>query len=235
MELANEIRASMLAVGVEVSDAQQGALLEHARRMLAVNDYLNLTRITEAHDVAILHVADSVLALPALESAPEGPFVDLGSGAGYPGIPLAILSGRQVTLVESRGKKAAFLTEVVAALGLGAEVLPERAEEVASKRLGAFAAVTARALAPLPSLVELAAPLLRHSGILIAMKGDPSAEEIRSGDAAGKLVGMKRIRTDRVELPGTDATRTLVTYRREGAPKVRLPRRPGMAQRKPLA
>jgi 16S rRNA (guanine527-N7)-methyltransferase len=157
---------------------------------------------------------------------------DIGSGAGYPGIPLALTSGRFVTLIESRGRKASFLQEVVDVLGVDGDVAAVRAEELAAGRQGRYAVVTARAVAPLAALVELASPLLVEGGRLVAMKGSPEESELTHGNTAALLVGMKRLSVERVRLPGSDVHRTIVTYVRSGRPSVKLPRSPGAAQRR---
>jgi len=123
----------------------------------------------------------------------------------------------------------------VRALGIDAEVSAHRVEELALERAQEFAVAVARALAPLPSLVELAAPLLAPEGLLIAMKGRPSDDEVDRGDRVAAKVGLERIGTDAVELPGRNEHRTLITYRRIAKASVRLPRRPGMAQKHPMA
>ncbi|HEY3317692.1 MAG TPA: 16S rRNA (guanine(527)-N(7))-methyltransferase RsmG [Coriobacteriia bacterium] len=233
--LREHIMVALESLGLSADEPVLDALVLHAGMMLATNAIHNLTRITDEEDVALLHVADSLTALPYLVAAPEGSFADIGSGAGYPGIPLALLSARHAVLVESRAKKAAFLQEAVDVLGIDAEVRMSRAEELAESQAGAFGAVTARALATLPSLVELAAPLLVVGGTLIALKGEPGAEEYASGDAVARIVGLKRTSTDPVTIPGVDLQRTIVCYRRERESRIALPRRPGMAQKKPLA
>jgi 16S rRNA (guanine527-N7)-methyltransferase len=198
------------------------------------NQRFNLTSIHEA-DAVPLHVLDSCVAARCLEGAPAGQFADIGSGAGFPGIPLAILTCRPAGLVESVGKKARFLESVVEELCLKATVQPFRAEEVAEAHAGEFAAVTARALSALPSLVELAAPLLVRGGWLVCLKGAPEDEELQRGDVAARLCGLRRLGTELVRVPGVEGRRTVVTYERVGSPSVRLPRRNGMAQRAPLA
>ncbi len=234
--LRDDIVACLEAMGLQTTAAQLDALVIHATMLVEANTHMNLTRITRDEDVALLHVADSLTILPFLRSAPPGAFADLGSGGGYPGIPLGIMSGRHLTLVESRGKKAEFLQGVIDEIGLDADVRPLRAEELAVTERGAYAAVVARALAPLESLVELAAPLLERGGVLIAMKGLPGVEELDTGDAAGAVVGLKRTGTVGVELPAAAAAeRTVVSYVSVAASKILLPRRPGMAQRHPLA
>jgi 16S rRNA (guanine527-N7)-methyltransferase len=127
------------------------------------------------------------------------------------------------------------LERVVEELRLEATVHPFRAEELALEQPGAFSAVTARALSALPSLVELAAPLLAHKGLLVCFKGRPEEDELRRGDIAAQRCGLERIEAVSVHVPGVDAARTIVVYRQESRPSVRLPRRNGLAQRQPLA
>jgi 16S rRNA (guanine527-N7)-methyltransferase len=209
-------------------------LARHLRSVALTNEVMNLTSIAEA-DFVPLHMLDSLTALPFLRNAPDGAFADIGSGAGFPGIPLAILSGRPVALVESVRKKAAFLSAVCADLRLEATVHPIRAEELAAQQPGSFGAVVARAVSALPSLVELATPLLREGGILICMKGRADDDELARGDAAAAVCGLVRERTESVRVPGVDAERTIAVYRKTARPRVKLPRRTGMAQRQPLA
>jgi 16S rRNA (guanine527-N7)-methyltransferase len=221
--------------GFEPSERQVELLALHTQAVLERNQTLNLTRITEVDAVIRLHILDSVTILPFLAAAPSGDIVDLGAGAGFPGVPLAILQDRPVTLVESVKKKAAFLAEVCEELAIPARIVGLRAEELATREREAYAAVVARALASLPALVELAAPLLKKRGVLIAMKGSPSVEELESGDAAARMCGLKRGNLVRLKLSGGDEERTIVVYESVGRPRLKLPRRPGMAQRHPLA
>jgi 16S rRNA (guanine527-N7)-methyltransferase len=195
---------------------------------------MNLTTIP-SEQFASLHVLDSLSALPYLDSAPPGRFADIGAGAGYPGIPLAIASARPVDLVESVRKKASFLSRVCAELCLEATVHAIRAEELALVNGGAYSAVVARALSSLPSLAELASPLLAIGGVLICLKGSPEESELQRGDVAANVCGLKRQMIESVAIPGVDARRSVVVYRKERGPRMPLPRRVGLAQRQPLA
>jgi 16S rRNA (guanine527-N7)-methyltransferase len=229
-----EITDGLESMGVACGADAVQAVARHLELVAEANASFNLTAIPDEQAVA-LHLLDSVAALPYLNAAPEGDFADLGSGAGFPGLPLAILSGRHVTLVESVKKKAAFLERVISDLCLEAVVQGIRAEELALTSSLRFSAITARALSGLPSLVELASPLLRPEGLLICLKGAPDAGELARGDAAAAKCGMERVETAAVSVPGVDARRTIVVYRRRGAADVSLPRRNGLAQRQPLA
>lgn len=231
---AQDVGAAISAVGGSGSDQELELIALHADAVLDENTRMNLTRVTEKSDVLRLHIADSATAMRALGDLVAGPIVDIGSGAGYPGIVLRILSGREVTLVESVKKKAAFLTAISEELSLGVEVLGERAEDVARVHPDAFAGVVARALASLPALVELATPMLMRRGRLIAMKGPLDQEELLRGDKVAKICGMSRISLDEFQLSQGER-RTIVCYEKTRGSSVPLPRRSGMAQRHPLA
>lgn len=233
-ERLREITDGLARMGISCGAEAAAALSTHLGLLEEANASFNLTAIAPEDSVS-MHVLDSAAALPFLNAAPEGEFTDLGSGAGFPGIPLAILSGRSVTLVESVKKKAAFLERAAAGLRLKATVRPVRAEELAAERREGYSAVTARALSSLPSLVELASPLLSVGGLLICLKGSPDDEELARGDAAAAICGMVRTETSPVVIPGIDAARTIVVFRRSGKRKLALPRRNGMAQRQPIA
>lgn len=228
------IRQALAQHGIATTDWQSEALAKHAAMVLEANRDFNLTRISSPADVLTLHVVDSAVAVAAVSAAPAGPVADLGSGPGYPGFVVAILSGRQAVLVESVRKKASFLERVAAELDIGVSVYANRAEELARERGGSFACVVARALAPLPSLVELAAPLLIDGGRLVAMKARPAENELASGLEAARLCGMRQVELVTLELAATHL-RTLVVYERVGPPNDALPRRIGLAQRAPLA
>jgi len=222
---------------VSISDKQAYLLSKHLEMVLDGNRKFNLTAITDVADAIVLHVVDSLMVLPEISSAPEGPIADIGTGPGFPGIPLAVMTGRRVDLVESIGKKARFLETVVDTLELcdTVKVINERAEQLASHTRGAYGAVTARAVTSLPALVELSAPLLRLEGILVSLKGRVGADELDSGAKAAAMVGLTYSGIRKYTLLDHDAARSCVTYTRTGSSSIQLPRRAGLAQRKPLA
>lgn len=205
--------------------------------LLEANTKLNLTRIVEPNSAIRLHTLDSLTALPEVLAAPEGDILDIGTGGGIPGLPLMIATSRRGVLIDSVAKKARAVAAMVAALGLAdqVEVDAARAEDIALRDPARFAVVVARAVAPLPSLVELAAPLLKKNGVLVALKGRPEEAELGSGVRVAKAVGMRFESSRTLSLPGDGAeTRTILVYRKVGRPSVRLPRRVGLAQSAPL-
>ncbi len=223
-------------LGVDVTAESAELMLDHLDLVLCANERLNLTSITSREAAVSRHIVDSVAASAHIEHV-STPIADLGSGAGYPGIPVSIAVGEPVELVESIKKKATFLEQCVTDLGglNGSVVFSLRAEELALQSPGRYGTVLARAVTSLPSLVELASPLLRMSGRLVAMKGSPTAKERESGSAAGRMVGMKECDWVEYALPGSGERRTIVIYQKTAPSDVALPRRVGLAQRGPLA
>jgi 16S rRNA (guanine527-N7)-methyltransferase len=231
-----EIIASGHELGIAVTELQATRLLDHLGAVLESNKRLNLTAIADRERAIRLHIVDSLAVVSRVASA-SGKIADIGSGAGFPGIPVAIVSRRPVDLIESVKKKAAFLEECVDALaGLyGSNVLAVRAEEAALVPKNRYQHVTARALTSLPALVELASPLLVIGGTLWAMKGAPTTEELESGFRAAGLVGMQEVERLKYTLPSSDERRMIVGYAKFAEPTIALPRRAGLAQKRPLA
>ncbi len=223
------------ALEVKLSECDRELLLQHLDAVLEANRQLNLTGPTTREEAVVRHTLDSLALLHILgEGALK--LADLGSGAGFPGIPIGIVGGFEVHLIESIGKKAAFLRRVVRQLGRGihAEVHAMRAEERALSEPGCYDVVTARAVTSLPALVELAAPLLRLGGLMLAMKGRPDVGELERGVLAAKAAGMCEVLQHPYELPIAEGGRLIVVYEKRSAPLVRLPRRAGKAQKRPL-
>lgn len=230
------LRTALYEAGIELDDQKVGLLYRHLELVIHKNQTTNLTRIDGVEDGSYLHVVDSLLLLSAFDAAPKGSFMDIGTGAGYPGIPLAIVTGRKAMLVDSVRKKAAAVEEFVRALGLQSKVRVDsaRVEELGRTQRGRYAVVTARAVAQTNVLVEYAAPLLCKGGHLIVAKARPSDEEIEAANRAARLCGLKSVSRETFELPGGRGHREVLSYQKVGNPVVRLPRAVGMAQHHPL-
>ena len=214
---------------------QQDLIKRHLQLVIEKNREINLTRIDTLKEGMILHVEDSLVALPEVNDSIEGLLGDLGSGAGYPGIPLAIATGRNSMLVDARQKKMVAVKDIIDELGIGdqVETFSGRAELLARTHRAQFSVLTARALAKLPVLMELASPLLKKNGRLICYKAQIDDEEIQHARAVQKTTGMKMISDRRLTLEDS-YQRRIIVFERVGNPTVKLPRQEGMAQRSPL-
>jgi 16S rRNA (guanine527-N7)-methyltransferase len=194
------------------------------------------TTVRDPERVRDDHLADALVALELDVIRTAGTIVDVGSGAGVPGLPLAIaLAGATVTLVEANGRKCDFLRRAVDQLELGnVRVVPARAEEVASVANEGWDVVTARALAPLGVVAEYAAPLLRLGGTLVAWRGQREPEVEAEADRAAKILGLSGQLVQRVvPYPGA-SHRHLHLMSKVSPTPARFPRRPGMARKRPL-
>lgn len=234
--LVAELGEILAAYGIDTTDVQRRLLVRHLLLVIDKNRTLNLTRISDPHDALVLHILDSLLLLDAFGQAPTGPYIDVGTGAGYPGIPLAIASKRDGILVDSVGKKTDAVSSFVEKLGLSGQVSCRhaRVEDLARDMPGRFAVVVARAVAQANVLVEYAAPLLMLGGRLVMAKANVGDGEMLAGDEAAKLCGMRRVSRETYELPRGMGHREVISYERAGKPRVRLPRKAGMAKRSPL-
>jgi 16S rRNA (guanine527-N7)-methyltransferase len=187
----------------------------------------------EAVDV---HVADSLSALEVPELRSAAAIADVGSGAGFPGLPLAVALPARVDLVESTGRKAEVIRRLIDAAGASnARVVAERVEDLAGgEGREAYEAVTARAVGSLAVLVEYASPLLLPGGVLVAWKGSRDPEEEEAGGAAADRAGMAPKAVLRVEPYRGSRNRHLHVYLKTGPTPPGLPRRPGVAAKRPL-
>lgn len=215
----------------EGSPQRLAVLLEALR-----DEQVSLTTVRDPREGADVHVADSLsgLEVPAVRKARS--IADLGSGAGFPGLVLALsLPGAEVALVESVGRKGAWLERAAGLLGVQSrvEVVARRAEEW-SAGLGTRDLVTARALAPLGVLLEYAAPLLIDGGTLVAWKGHRDGAEERDASAAGAILGMELVEVRPVTpWPGA-GERHLHLWSKVRPTPAKYPRRAGMARKRPL-
>lgn len=189
-------------------------------------------------DLVDVHVADSLAALEVEELRRAARIADLGAGAGFPGIPLAIaLPAAQVDLIEASKRKCAVIGRLIEAAGIdNASVVPARAEEwAATEGSAVYAAVCARAVAPLPVLAEYAAPLLADNGLLVAWKGRRDPDEERRGAQAARETGLEPAEVRPVQPYTASRDRHLHLYRKLRPTPDRFPRRPGVAAKRPLA
>ncbi len=219
-----------------VDDKQRQQIQDYLQAVLQTNNDINLTTIHDFNDGLVLHIEDSLAGLEEVNSAPDGQLVDLGTGGGFPGAPLALASSRDVLLVDSTKKKIDAIMGIVNELQIPrVKAYAGRIEELAQEQPGAFAVATARALSSLPSLLELAAPLLIQGGHLVAYKSDKADEEIERAILLEQKLGMKFLSCRDLVLSDGITPRSIIVFEKVAPPTVKLPRRPGMAQKRPYA
>ena len=201
-------------------------LAQYVELVLEANRKFNLTGARTVEEF-VPHILDSLTVVPYVRS----PYVDIGSGAGLPGIPVAIVAGVRTVLVEATAKKAAFLRDAIAALGVAAEVVGARAEDAGRKRelREQFASATARAIASAPTALELTAPLLALGGLAILQRGAMEVDERRALEGAALMLGCA------VDAEVTlERERRLILVRKTSPTPDRYPRRSGIPEKRPL-
>ncbi len=224
------------AWGLPLDAAQLAQFLVYADELAAWNAHTNLTAITDREGVYVRHFADSLALAQHWGDAPDT-LVDLGSGAGFPGLPLKLLRPElALTMVDSVGKKTAFLTHLASRLGLsGVRVITGRAEDLGRDRTDRerHTVVTARAVADLRVLAEYGLPLLRVGGRLLAPKGATADAEAAAAARVIRLLGGELVAVAPVTLPGVEP-RAVVVIRKVAPTDPRYPRPVGVPARKPL-
>ena len=211
--------------------------LEPMLRLLAAAPD-SLSSVTDPGKARRIHLADSLSGLQIDEIASARSALDLGSGAGFPGIPLALaLPGTEFTLLDSVGKKVRFMESVIAELGLtNARAIHSRSEDWArGEGAGAYGVVTARAVAPLQALAELASPLLAEGGVLAAWKGEREKDEESRLAALGDRLAMEIDRVVPVTPFESSRERHIYVVRKVAPTPADLPRRAGMVRKRPLS
>ncbi len=234
-------------LGLPLSDRQIEQFAAYFRLLVEWNERFNLTAITDLEGVQTKHFLDSLAGWPPTAAemggagGRSGPLhlVDVGTGAGFPGVPLKILlPDLKLTLVDGTGKKVLFLNQLVEALGLAqVAVVQGRAEELGQKPAfrERFDLVTARAVAPLNTLVEYLLPLVRRDGLAVIYKGANAAQEFIDARKAIELLGGETTRMAPLKVPFLEETRFLLLVRKLKPTPAIYPRGQGLARTKPLA
>ncbi len=224
-------------LGLSLNEQQVTQFQRYREMLLDWNSRINLTAITDPEEVLSKHFLDSLSLLIAYDR-PGARLLDIGSGAGFPGLPLKIARPRwEVVLLEATGKKVTFLRHVIEALRLeGVVALQGRAEELAHNEAfrASFDVVTARAVASLPMLLEYAAPFCRMGGQIIFPKNGDLAEEFAQGKRAAQMVGATLKEDIPVSLPGLEGSRRLLVWEQVGKCPVQIPRGGSAMAKKPL-
>ncbi len=225
-------------LGIQLTERQRAAFDLYARELVEWNRKFNLTSITDPEQIRIKHFLDSLSCWLAMESQPPGALADIGTGAGFPGIPLKIIQPDiHLTLVEATGKKAGFLLHLVQFLRLeDVHVATNRAEEfgrvVAHRE--AFDWAVARAVAPMAVLAEYLLPLVKIGGHALAQKGKDAGAEVEASKVAIKKLGGEISELNKVDVPGLEEERYLVIIKKISPTPETYPRRPGIPSKRPL-
>jgi 16S rRNA (guanine527-N7)-methyltransferase len=232
------VRDALSLFNVHLTGRHLLALAAYERELLEWNRKFNLTAIRDAESIRVKHFLDSFSCVLAWKAVPPQRLIDVGTGAGFPGIPLKILyPSMRLTLVESVGKKAKFCQHIVDTLGLeNVTVVHARAEDLGQKaehREGYDWAV-ARAVANLNVLSEYLLPLVKVGGTALAQKGESGPAEAQSAEKAMKLLGGKLKKLIPVNLPGVADDRYLLLMDKVAATPPKYPRAAGMATKTPL-
>ena len=228
-------------LGVQLDDFQIGQFERYYLEILAWNSKVNLTRVTSLKEVQTRHFVDSLsimVGLPDAALCHGVSLIDVGSGAGLPGVPLKIAyPGATLVLLEASLKKAAFLEHLVRVLEMeDVRVVRSRAEEAGHCQdlREAFDLVVSRAVAPLEVLAEFTLPFCKVGGVAIAQKGVDVSAEVERARSAIRLLGGGETRTREVRPPGSEVARSLVVTDKLKATPGRFPRRPGIPAKRPL-
>ena len=224
---------------VQLNEEQREQFRVYEALLIDWNSKINLTAVRDPEGIRIKHFLDSLSCVPVLGDMNGRSLIDIGTGAGFPGIPLRIVyPGLRLTLVDSVGKKADFCQLVVNTLHLkGLKVLKDRSEELGAAKIHReqYDAATARAVAVMPVLCEYLLPLVRVGGKMLAMKGESAPEETLTAAAAiGKLGGAEPALTE-VVLPGVEGKRYLVSIPKTAHTPAGYPRRTGLPLKKPIS
>ena len=224
--------------GMTLEERQFDALRIYADLLAEWNQKVNLTAITSPEEIRLKHFLDSLSCLLVMNGTPSARLIDIGTGAGFPGLPLKILQPEMhLTLVESVGKKTNFLSIVVQELGLEqVEIITERAETVgqAPVHRESYDWAVARAVAGLPVLAEYLLPLVRVGGYALAQKGESALEELNAAQTAIETLGGQSREPLPVLLPGVPEKRYLVVIEKVRPTPAIYPRRVGIPAKRPL-
>ena len=226
------LQEGLARLGLALPEETQQTLCAFGEAMVKQNEVMNLTAITEPEAVAKLHLLDSLTVLKCAELSGKT-VIDVGCGAGFPGVPLATACpDASVTLLDSLGKRMKWLEEILPQLGICAECVTARAEEAVAQRRERYDFATSRAVARLNILLELTAPYVKVGGAVLAMKGSAAREELEEAKNAIRKLGLKLETVHDFDFDG--AAHSVIVLRKIAPTPAQYPRRYAKIKQMPL-
>ena len=231
-KMLQTLEAGLPQLGLTLDEKRNQTLCAFGHAMVKQNEVMNLTGITEDEAVAKLHLLDSLTVLSCADLTGKT-LIDVGCGAGFPGVPLAIACPEaKITLLDSLGKRMKWLEEVLPTLGVNAECVTARAEEAVATRRERYDFATSRAVARLNILLELTAPYVKVGGAVLAMKGAAAKEELAECDHAIRQLGLKLEEVREFPIDGT--SHAVIVLRKVKPTPPKYPRRFAKIKQNPL-
>ena len=232
MQMLAALSEGLPLLGLELSDDTKDNLCAFGRGVVKQNEVMNLTAITESSAVARLHLLDSLTVMKCLDLSGKK-LIDVGCGAGFPGVPLAVCCPElKVTLLDSLGKRVKWLEQTLPALGIRAQCVTARAEEYVTTCRERYDVATSRAVARLNVLLELTAPYVKVGGFVLAMKGSAAKEELEEAAGAIKKLGLKLERVEEFTVDG--ASHPVIVLKKVAPTPRQYPRRYAKIKQEPL-
>lgn len=232
-----EFRQALAEKQIHLSDHQMEQFATYFKTLVEWNEKMNLTAITDENEVYLKHFYDSLTLAFEVDFTEKLSLCDVGSGAGFPSIPLKIVFPElQITIVDSLNKRITFLTELTNLLGISASLYHDRAETFGQniEFRESFDLVTARAVARLNVLAELCMPLVKLGGHFYALKAAKSEEELTEAKHAIAILGGKFIKETAVDLPKISDQRHILTIEKKKVTPKKYPRKPGLPNKQPI-
>ena len=232
MEMLSALQSGLPQLGLELSEAVQKTLCDFGAAVIQQNKVMNLTAITEPSQVAKLHLLDS-LTLLTVADLKEKTIIDVGCGAGFPGVPVKIACPEaRLTLLDSLGKRMTWLETVLPQLGVDAQCITARAEEAVQQHREQYDVATSRAVARLNILLELTAPYVKVGGTVLAMKGLAAKEELEEAKGAMAKLGLRLEAVQEFPVDGT--AHAVIVLRKVRPTPAQYPRRYARIKQAPL-